>query len=147
MNRIISILLLALITAVSVRPVLALHFCGGKLHSVHYGKYLSEMSCCQTKPKQATGHTDKRDVVPQNVYYQAVNACCANCGLALSADDFRLQQKTATVILPLVSFLSYLFPELTPSCDDGFSLSHNLPPGNRALLPADRLTRFCIFRI
>ncbi|MDR1668027.1 MAG: hypothetical protein LBS03_10140 [Bacteroidales bacterium] len=148
MKRTTSIFLLALIAAVSLRPMLALHFCGGKLHSVHYGMYLPEMSCCKSDNQQATGdRKDTRDTLPQNAWYGAVNACCANYNIALSTDNFRFQQEVATEVLPLVTQLSCLFTELTLSCGAGFSHSHNLPPGYPAPLSPDRLVRFCIFRI
>ncbi|MDR0814995.1 MAG: hypothetical protein LBN37_04495 [Bacteroidales bacterium] len=142
MKRIVSIFLLLLMLAASAQPTLALHFCGGTLHSVHLGKNVP--SCCKNAET-----TDGRNEAgtSQGILFQ--KTCCANYQIDIHTDTFQTQD-AATDIVPLASCISCLLPAfMLPDTDsDSFAVRHIFPPDYRTVPPqADRLTQFCIFRI
>lgn len=136
MKRLVSIFLLLLMLAASVQPTLALHFCGGELHSVRLGGNLT--SCC--KNARTIGDAE-------GVFFQ--KACCANYQIDIHTDTFQ-PQDAATDIVPLVACISCLFSALMLPDTDGdfFAARLNVPPDSLTYPPpTDRLTQFCIFRI
>jgi hypothetical protein len=140
MKRVISIALLLLMTAVSVQPTLALHFCGGKFHSLRLNG--NDANCCP--------HVEADRALPQNnrhPLFNATNICCADYVIDASTDDFQQQEITVHVISPSLSAFLPADEGVLRSADNLPLCRYIFPPDHRLAHSADLFVQFCIFLI
>ena len=147
MRKATAILLLVITAIFAIRPVIAMHFCDGELHSFNLYPHHEPTgsTCCQS---------DHTDSVPgaHHAYAAPWSDCCDNTLLELSTDDF--QNKTGPSISRVVSsplaegttLFTNLLKPLVPETDDPPS-RQGFPPEGLFLRDIDILTYICIYRI
>ena len=129
MKRVVSIIVILLLTLTAVQPSVVFHFCKGKLHSVGIVKGELPPPCCGEKHKN----------------------CCSNEILKIATDDFQIQQDRQMEIFPLVvNPVLFIINDYFFTWDQSQGLSQpppNFPPGGLARHNIDLLTLICIYRI
>lgn len=167
MRRKATALFLLMITVTfTVRPVIAMHYCMGELHSYNLYLYHDASALC---PEHGTNH-EARSMPDAEAMYDAGPACCAqptpvyplytpsadNCCddtlLELSTDDY--QNKTEPFISrvipnPVTEGMLLLGSILNPSVPETNSLSlfQDFPPKGLFLQDVSLRTYICIYRI
>ena len=147
-----------MITAIfTVRPVIAMHYCMGELHSFNLYQYHETSSLC---PEHGmSGETDtglaccaQVSTPAQHVYTPSTDNCCDDTLLELSTDDY--QNKTEPFISrvipnPVTEGMMLLGNVLNPSVpetDNPPSLQ-GFPPEGLFLKDIPIFTYICIYRI
>lgn len=153
MKKVISIFLLLLMLVIGTHPVLAMHYCAGKLYSFGVLSNEIEKSCCEDMeevPQQEDNscHTTSK-AQEHNVLLSHEN-CCDIQKIELSTDDYQhqVQQFNLNNVLPSFEHV-WLAPYLLiPTEDEGITKTGQyFPPGGLSLQNVDLLTYICIYRI
>lgn len=154
MRRIISIFLLLTMLVMGAHPVLAMHFCEGKLFSVNLTDTQQGHSCCGSMSKMSEEDCDnklqaKKDIA--SVFSSNKAGCCDFRQVRLSTDDFNNQQHQFNLNNIQLSFDNVwmvLYSVLNYSGSDySVTTQHIFPPGGLNKLNIDLLTYICIYRI
>lgn len=159
MRRIISIFLLFTMLVTGAQPVLAMHFCEGKLYSVNLSNNEQDCSCCKeatcemmTKvPEGSYGNPFQFHKGASSVYSSMKDNCCDFNRVKLSTDDFNnhLQQFNFNNIQPsFENVWLVLYSDLnSPEFESPVTVRHTFPPGGLNKLHVDLLAYICIYRI
>lgn len=134
MKRLITILLSVLVLLIAVQPVLAFHFCSGRLASI---EVLSQgaSGCCP----ETSSDTNKQVIGSD---------CCHTSVVELSTDDY-LQQDSNQQIVPF-SVLAFVYVRTLIAdftFDSVLSSKREAPPVYLFTEGRDLLTRFCVYII
>jgi hypothetical protein len=141
MKRIASISLLLLMLVAAVQPTLALHFCGGSLHSVNLLNGAGK-SCCKGEMQS--------EQQPSNGISFSQN-CCSNQTIELATDVFQTSQQELNIDAQTFSFVP--FPVLSNNDRNAnepeyiLVFQQKFPPGGLAKTHADMLSLVCSFLI
>jgi hypothetical protein len=137
MKRIISILLLVVLTVMAIEPTLAIHFCGGSIHSV--GMVKAVKTCCG-----GMADDDWRTVVAEPAGH-----CCSDYTLELSTDDFRLPATAKTVSFHDISLMPAVlhFLPFHREYEPPVLISQTVFPPGATLHASATLALICIWRI
>ncbi|MDR2858881.1 MAG: hypothetical protein LBV64_00590, partial [Mediterranea sp.] len=97
MKRILSIFLILVMLTAGAHPVFAIHFCGGKLHSVSLMTNESVKPCCDESAAADalySGHTG-------SLLTESHASCCHIQEVQISTDDYQRQAQLNTIpVLP-----------------------------------------------
>lgn len=137
MNRTAAILITLLVLLVAVQPVLAFHFCSGRLVSVEVATENNVNTCCSGTQHSGTSG--------DNIIK---GTCCHTTIATLSADNYVHQEArqqtiplSISTIISAGNILSGLISE------PAVSTWHNTPPGYLPATGKDHLVRFCVYII
>lgn len=110
MKRILSILLLVVMTVVAVQPVLAMHYCGGHLYSLNLLENNDSDNCCGEK----STHMNDHDCCPtehpnsnsahKNCVSDINDNCCDTQSIKFEADDFLSEINQVNLNAPVHTF-------------------------------------------
>ncbi len=81
MKKVISILLAILLLVVNLHPVVAFHFCGGKLSDTRVGSFHAHAGCGMET-------SDNPDACPNHYPGLTTEDCCKSSSQILKTDDF-----------------------------------------------------------
>lgn len=91
MKKGLAVFLLSVMALVAVQPVIAMHYCGGKLYSWDLFVNNDNSSCCQTEATEdLCGSTN----LSENLRYalnESHNNCCDFETIQVSTDDYKNQ--------------------------------------------------------
>ena len=153
MKKVTSIFLLFIMLVVSVHPVLAVHFCGGKLNSFSILNNDMEKSCCGEK--EISPHSDVAfqtlNKSSRLTHLLSDNKCCKTQKINISTNDyqyhiqrFNLKNNTLSAWVKL-----WIVPGLLSIFENNNVIKTNFyfPPGTLHLQNTDLLSFICIYRI
>lgn len=143
-------LFLLLITGIfAIRPVIAMHYCHGELHSFslyQQQEKSSTYSCCHSENPETSPITHPSLTSPWET-------CCDNALLELATDDYRnnseplVLRKTANPTLDGIPLFAHLLRLPIPKIDNNPPVRQPFPPEGLFLQDIDILTYICIYRI
>ncbi len=143
MKRAISIFLLFIMMLIAIHPVVAMHYCGGELHSLNLYQPDHESSCCMMADF---------DDAPNLQMVMHQSNCCEFDSIEISTDDFQHQANTIDLI-PLLSSIANswftinnLFALNQPEKNTDNFLNE-FPPKGLFMEDVSILTYICIYRI
>lgn len=162
-RKIIAIFFLHTMMLIAAHPVVAMHFCGGRLHSFNF--FLSEEnhSCCQVIEEPVVEEnlicceSEEPLALPEAdvcfpVVEQAEDSCCEFQIVELSTDDYPVQVQKTTFNQVWHSFenhwftLNSLFALNEPEPDASVP-ENNFPPGGLFMQDVSLLTYICVYRL
>lgn len=141
------------------QPVLAMHFCEGKLYSVNLSNDEQDCSCCKDAVCEMTAKVSEENYDnpfqfhkgASSVYSSVKDNCCDFKKVKLSTDDFNhhLQQFNFNNIqLSFENVWLVPYPALnSPESEFSVTVEHIFPPGGLNKLHVDLLTYICTYRI
>lgn len=143
---------------VGAHPTLAMHFCGGKLHSVDFVSDRAETSCCSGMMKDMPQENDQLCIAEtsssDNIQLSNThNGCCNTQKIQISTDNYRHQSQQLNVANILPSFdniwftLNYMSISQSVESDNLTIVKHTFPPEGLDKQNIDLLTYICIYRI
>ncbi len=158
MKQALSICMLLIMTVVSVHPTLAIHLCGGSLHSIDLlGASPEKCCCCGMAEHEAGKHQadcpEHNQSAPDNhtSAFSQPFGCCATHTVELSTDNYQVQQILKTgVLYPEITYIALFLSDpvsIWKDYLDPLTIQHIFPPGGLARYDADLLPLICIFRI
>jgi hypothetical protein len=103
MKRAISIILLAVLSVTSIRPTVAVHFCGGALRAIGLTDEGMEANCCGEMENEADLPTGTAAFLPDD-------PCCATRVTSIATDDFRSAPGTAVTVAWIFAPVAALIP-------------------------------------
>jgi hypothetical protein len=135
---------------IGTHPVLAMHYCAGKLYSFGGLSNEIEKSCCKDMeiPQQEGNscHTIQ-NTQEHNILISHKN-CCDIQKVELSTDDYQVQQYNLNNVLPSVEHVWLALNLLIPTKNEGITKTGQyFPPGSFSLQHIDLLTYICTYRI
>ena len=165
-KKIIALFFLHIMLLVAIHPVVAMHFCGGRLHSVNF--FIPEVNhpCCQIAEdivieeenpaccgaEEPAAAADFESCIAEPELEQADDACCAFQIVELSTDDYQVQTQKASYNPVWYSFESSWF-----TVNNRFALNepepdlsipeNEFPPGGLFMQDVSLLTYICIYRL
>lgn len=148
MRKVISIFLLNLMVVIAVHPVVAMHFCGGQLHSQSLYKPDNIHNCC---------HTSVHDLVLHEFAFAALDAqhealsCCDFQVVELPTKEYQHQTEEDLTISPQITEISTwlqtaVLPEIHQLQQEAVHYN-SFPPEGLFLQDLNRLSYICILRI
>ncbi len=145
MKRAVSIFLLHIMMLVAIHPVVAMHFCGGKLFSLNLIQDNNDHSCCMVEENHFTQPSETDIDINQA-------SCCHFDTLEISTDEFQNQTNSTIPISLLSSMENNWF-----TINDLFSLNEpeknttcpqdEFPPKGLFMEDICLLAYICIYRI
>ena len=153
MKRALSIFFLNIMMLVAIQPVVAMHFCGGELHSFELLQAENNHSCCM--PVQ-----HEKEAIDSNICHYDIDLdielmadeCCDFDTVEVSTDSFQ-QQANRLNLLSLFTMIennwftiNNLFALNQPEMDVATS-EIDFPPKGLFMEDVSILTYICIFRI
>ncbi|KAA6333511.1 hypothetical protein EZS27_018084 [termite gut metagenome] len=147
MRRIISILLILVMLVAGAHPAFAIHFCGGKLHSVGLMTSESVRPCCGENTAADALYSGQRESLSVT---ESHTSCCHIQKVQISTDDYQRQAQLNTPpVLPAFDsawiILNYISNWIEP--DKSLIIQHLFPPGGLSRQNIDVLASICIYRI
>lgn len=142
---------------VGVHPTLAMHFCGGKLHSVDFVSEQTENSCCsgmmKDLPQQIESSCIEDEESDISQISNAHRECCNVQKIQISTDNYCQQTQQLNVANILPSFdniwftVNYMLICQWIESDNSAVAKHIFPPEGLNRQNIDLLTYICIYRI
>ena len=159
MRRTASILLLPIMMIFAIQPVVAMHFCGGKLRSLNLFTQQTNTgirpvnavenegrpSCCNSHESETTNQSNSEPRITGKGY-------CNIELLDLSTDDYQNNaEKQGARLFPFsidnVGFILTRLFNLSDLDTNAFTPLQDFPPGGLFLKDVSLLTYICIYRI
>ena len=152
MRRVISLFFLLIMVAVSIHPMLNMHFCKGQLASVSIMKE-AKVCCVDMGGNRDLEASPMQQITNEN-HSHFINLhknCCSTRNVTLSTDRYNSLNQNLSLQKLLPSFtvtwvalhtlINYI------ESDTSVKLRHIFPPDKQSKLNTDLLTYICIFRI
>lgn len=155
MKRFGAFFFLLVILSVAIHPVVAMHFCGDKIKSLHLYPIENNHSCCHTQTPELSDQNTitccSAESNSENQLPQLNNYCCDFEVAQLSTGDFQnpQQQNTMQVLMPTVYLLLLTIFEATDQLSeiDSLHLKNTFPPDGLFFADVDIRNYICIYRI
>ena len=148
MKRALSIFFLNIMMLVAIQPVVAMHFCGGELHSFDLLKAENNHSCCISKLEVADIYHYDINLATE----VAADDCCEFDTVEVSTDNFQHQANRLNLLSQFTMIennwftINNLFALNQPETDTANS-ELDFPPKGLFMEDVSILTYICIFRI
>lgn len=158
MKRFTAILLLLFMLVSAVQPVLAMHFCGKKLHSFSMLQTTNDLiGCCDDNATRESkdplqGQHPERKTNHHSTLGDAHSSCCDIQLLKPGTDDYQTKTEqsvsrgTASISYEAAALLIPLFKLSEPETNT-LPLIQDFPPKGLFLQDMRLLTYICIYRI
>lgn len=153
MRRALSILFLNIMMLVAIQPVVAMHFCGGELHSLELLQAENNHSCCITLQEDVA--VTEGDICHYDIDLDMelmADECCDFDTVEVSTDNFQ-QQANRLNLLSLFTMIendwftiNNLFALNQPEMDVATS-EIDFPPKGLFMEDVSILNYICIYRI
>lgn len=149
MKKVISVALMVLMLLVAVHPVLAMHYCGGKLRSFAYAGNGSP-ACCKAMSHHSFEEQDEESSGLKHSSGFLSRTCCHNQVLELATDDFSAQTQSLSLTdehsASIVAWITclVLYPALGSPNQDKVTY---FQPGGLQQSGSDFLAYLCTYRI
>ncbi|GAB6012744.1 HYC_CC_PP family protein [Viscerimonas tarda] len=146
MKKSLSILLLFIMLITGAHPVLALHFCGGELHSFGLTNPVEKSCCASAQGETRSGYSEKEQSITKSH-----SDCCNTQKIKIATDNYRNQVQQLDLSKLLTSSDHIGFAPAYPigwTTPEALRLAESIfPPGTSVFQNSDILTYICIFRI
>lgn len=155
MKRFGAFFFLLVILSIAIHPVVAMHFCGDKIKSLHLYQTENNHSCCHIQTPEVS---DQNPITCCNTHSHSENRlpqlngyCCDFEITQLSTDDFQnpQQQNDMQILMPAAHLL---FVTIFAAIDqlpetDSLHLKNTFPPDGLFFADVDIRNYICIYRI
>lgn len=152
MRKGLTIFLLNVMALVAIQPVLAMHYCGGKLYSWNLFVNNDDSSCCQTKEIENSDCSAETSEKHNYNLNKSHDNCCDFETIQVSTDDY--QNKTQEINSDKLSVsIENVWFILNDLFNDKISephttlLQNDFPPGGLFLQDVSILNYICVYRI
>ncbi|TWV15041.1 hypothetical protein FQ707_01620 [Bacteroidaceae bacterium HV4-6-C5C] len=148
MKRTISILLLLLMLVISVRPMMSMHFCQGKMSSVSLLKATGDHSCCGGM--NADMEKSSKNVSVASHFVDDHDTCCKTEKVYVATDNFNSQVELSIAkLLPSFVYVGLIFKYLINITEPESLIKAHIfsPPDKLSKKSVDLLALICTFQI
>ncbi len=148
MKRTISILLLLLMLVISVRPMMSMHFCQGKMFSVSLLKAAGDHSCCGGM--SADMEKSQKQVSAMPHFMGDHGTCCKTQKVYVATDNFNSQVELSIAkLLPSFVYVGLIFKYLINITEPESLIKAQFfsPPDKLSKKSVDLLALICTFQI
>ena len=160
MKRTISIFLLFIMMLIAIHPVIAMHFCGGELHSFNLYQTSHNHICCTPQIVITTNESSccskADDIIPEYSINSNIDlfqsSCCDYETVEISTDNFHHKVDERITLVPQLLtvnnwiVLKNLFT-VNPPPEDANNFIKDFPPKGLFMEDVSILTYICIYRI